>query len=142
MRHFDTRWAHHQSCLWTQWKMFCLTASRGRNREKRRGEIKKDSKLLSEVILWFYLSTSSTIIALNFPTSHYLYCAFTYIYSLLIDKDLCKSGNIKFPCALLVYLCLSFGDLFIFSVRVSPFYSYFCVICTSVLSFSMWSLYF
>ena len=28
-------------------------------------------------------------------------------------------------CPLLVYLCLSSGDLFIFMVRVSPFYSYF-----------------
>ena len=37
---------------------------------------------------------------------------FTYIYSLLIDKDLCESLNksIKFPCALLLYLCVSTGD--------------------------------
>ena len=55
-----------------------------------------------------------------------LYGLFTYIYSLLIDKDLYESQNvsIKFSCALLVYLYLSSRELFIFSVRVSPFYSY------------------
>ena len=48
-------------------------------------------------------------------------------YSLLIDRDLCENRkvSIKFPCSLLVYLCLSSGDLFIFSIRVYPFYSYF-----------------
>ena len=37
----------------------------------------------------------------------HLYCVFTYIYSFLMDKDLCESSNvsIKFPCALLVHLC-------------------------------------
>jgi hypothetical protein len=66
------------------------------------------------------------------------YSVFTYIYSLVIEKDLCEYRNIsvKFLCALLVYLCLSSRDLFIFSVRVSPFYSYLCVICTSVLPFT------
>jgi hypothetical protein len=41
---------------------------------------------------------------------------FTYIYSLLIDKDLCESQNIsiKFLCALSVYSCLSSEDLFMF----------------------------
>ena len=34
--------------------------------------------------------------------------------------------HIKFLWALLVYLCLSSGDLFIFLVKVSSFYSYFC----------------
>ena len=29
--------------------------------------------------------------------------------------------SIKFPCALLVYLCLSSGEIFILLVRVSPF---------------------
>ena len=33
-----------------------------------------------------------------------------------------------------VYLCISFRELLIFSVRVSPFYSYFCVIHTVILS--------
>ena len=56
----------------------------------------------------------------------HLYCVFTCIYSLLIEKDICDCQNIsiKLPC---VYLCLSSGELFIFSVRF-PLYSYFCVI--------------
>ena len=46
---------------------------------------------------------------------------FTYIYSLLIEKDLYESQNVtyKILCALVVYLCLSSRDLFIFSVRIS-----------------------
>jgi len=52
-------------------------------------------------------------------TMRYIYCVFTYIYSILIEKDLskCRKVWIKFPCAPLVYLCLSSGDLFIFSIR-------------------------
>jgi hypothetical protein len=48
---------------------------------------------------------------------------------LLIKEDLCDCRTVsgKFLCGLLVYLYLSFGDLFIFSVRVRPFYSYFGV---------------
>ena len=44
----------------------------------------------------------------------------TYIYSLLIDKDICDCQNVScnLPC---VYLCFSSGDLFAFSVRVSNF---------------------
>ena len=55
---------------------------------------------------------------------HYIYCVFRYIYSLLIDKDVCDRRNVllKFPC---VYMCLSSGDIFTFSVRVSSFFSYF-----------------
>ena len=32
---------------------------------------------------------------------HHLYCVFTYIYSLMIKKDLCEYQNVsvKFPCA-------------------------------------------
>ena len=65
-----------------------------------------------------------------------------FISSLLIEKDLLESWNIsiKFLYALIVYLCLSYRDLSIFSVRVSLFYSYFCIICTSILSFSTGSL--
>ena len=60
--------------------------------------------------------------------------AVLYIYSLLFDKDICDCQNIsvKLPC---IYVCLSSGDLFIFLVRVSSFFSYFCIIRTSVLSF-------
>ena len=59
----------------------------------------------------------------------HLYRVFTYIYSLLIEKDLHEywNGSVKFMC---VYLSLSSGDLFIFSVWVSLFYSYFCYIRT------------
>ena len=37
------------------------------------------------------------------------------------------------------FVCLSSGDLFIFYVQVSPFYSYFCVIRV-IYSFSSWCL--
>ena len=61
-----------------------------------------------------------------------------YIYSLFIERDLYRSELVKFPC---VYLCLSIRNFFIFSIRVLPFYSFFCVICTSILSLSMWFLF-
>ena len=53
----------------------------------------------------------------------HLFCVFTYIYSVVIDKDICGCRNVsvKFPC---VYLCLSSGDLFIFSFNFL-FYPYF-----------------
>ena len=43
---------------------------------------------------------------------------FIYIFSLLIEKDICDCRNVsvKLPC---VYVCLSSGDLFVFSARVS-----------------------
>ena len=61
---------------------------------------------------------------------------FTYIYSLLIETDICDCRNVsvKLSC---VYLCLSSRDLFIFSVRVFFFY----VIYASVLSLFTWLLY-
>ena len=60
---------------------------------------------------------------------------FTYTYSLLIVKDICDCRNVlvKLSC---VYVCLSSGDPFKFSVRVSPFFPCFCVIRNSVLSLS------
>jgi hypothetical protein len=53
-----------------------------------------------------------------------LYHVFTYIYSLLIKKDICDCWNIsiKLQC---VCMCLSSRNLFILSVRVSSFFSYF-----------------
>ena len=48
----------------------------------------------------------------------HLYRVFTYIYSLLIEKDICDCWNISIMLAC-VYVCLSSGDLFIFLVRVS-----------------------
>jgi hypothetical protein len=56
---------------------------------------------------------------------NHLYNVFTYIYSLMIEKDICDCQNISIKL-LCVYLCLSFGDLFVFSVRVFSFYLYFC----------------
>ena len=52
---------------------------------------------------------------------------FTYIYSLLIEKDICDCQNvsIKLPC---VCVCLLPGDLFIVSLRVSSSFSYFFVL--------------
>ena len=69
---------------------------------------------------------------------HTVKLEFTNIFSLLIQKDLCECRNesIKFPC---VYLCLSSREHY-FSIRASPFYSYFCVIRTLVLSLSTWRL--
>ena len=54
----------------------------------------------------------------------HLYCVFIYIYSLLIEKNICDHQNvsIKLPC---VFVCLLSGDLFIFLVRVSSFFPYF-----------------
>ena len=68
----------------------------------------------------------------------HLYCMFTYIYSFLIEKEICDCRNlsVKLPC---IYMCLSFGNLFIFSLNVFSFFSYFRVIHTLVLSLSMWS---
>ena len=43
--------------------------------------------------------------------------------------------SVKLPC---VYVCLSSGDPFIFSVKISSFFFYFCVICTLALSLSTW----
>ena len=66
-------------------------------------------------------------------------CEHTYIYSLLVEKDLCEFWNIsvKFLCALLVYLCLSLGDLSILLVRFPFLYSHFCAIGN--LALSLWS---
>jgi hypothetical protein len=50
----------------------------------------------------------------------HLYHIFTYIYSIVIEKDICNCQNVsvKFPC---VYVCLLSGDLFVFSVRVDNY---------------------
>ena len=58
-----------------------------------------------------------------FVTWLYLYCVFTNIYSLLIDKDLCESKkiSIKFPSALLVYMCLSSGNPLFFPLFIPIF---------------------
>jgi hypothetical protein len=42
-----------------------------------------------------------------------------------IEKDFCDSQNISVKL-LYAYLCLSSSDLFIFSVRLFTFFSYFC----------------
>ena len=72
-------------------------------------------------------------------TWHHLYCVFTCIYSLLIEKDMWSSNliekdicdhrniSIKLPC---VCVCLSSAHLFILSVRVSSFFSYFFMFMT------------
>ena len=63
-------------------------------------------------------------------------CSHTFILFLMRKISVCQNTSVKFPCALLDYLCHLPGDLFIFLLRVFPFYSCFCVICTSVLSLS------
>ena len=54
-----------------------------------------------------------------------LYHVFTYISSLMIDKDICDRRNvsIKLPC---VCVCFSSGDLFIFIGKSFLFFPYFC----------------
>ena len=73
----------------------------------------------------------------NEQTLH-LYRIFTYIYSLLIEKDICNRRNISVKL-LCVYVCLSSGDHFIFWISFL-FLSCCYVIHTSVLSLSKWSL--
>ena len=51
----------------------------------------------------------------------YIYRVFTYIYPFLIEKDISDCRNVSIKC---VYMSLSFGDLSIFSVRVTCFFSY------------------
>ena len=64
---------------------------------------------------------------------------FTYIYSLLIEKDLCDCRNILVK----TFMCLSSGDLFIFSIRVFLFlfiflcYPYFSIFFFYMISNSM-----
>ena len=60
---------------------------------------------------------------------HHLYHVFIYIYiySLLIEKDICNRQNVSGK-PLCLYVCISLGDPFIFSVRVSSSFSSCCVI--------------
>jgi hypothetical protein len=69
---------------------------------------------------------------------HHLYHVFTYFYFLLIEKDICDCRNVSVNLPYVV--CFSLGDLFTFLVKVSPFFSYFYAIRTSVLSLFMWFL--
>ena len=69
-----------------------------------------------------------------------LYHVFAYIYSLLIEKDICGRRNVSVKL-LCTNMRLLSGDLVIFSVRVPSFFSYFCVIRTPVLSLSTWSIH-
>ena len=59
----------------------------------------------------------------------HLYCMFTYIYCLLIEKDFCEWQNmlLKFPCALLVYLCHLSGDLHFFSKSFPYLFIFYCL---------------
>ena len=78
----------------------------------------------------WYISMITDVILnqkrVNVKTWHCFYPMFTYIYFLLIEKDISDRWNIsiKLPC---VCVHLSSGDLFIFSVRVSSFFSYFLI---------------
>ena len=61
---------------------------------------------------------------------------FTYVYSLLIEKDICDHRNI-FQLSFHVFMCVFHQEIssFFSVIRVSSFFSYFCVICNLVLSF-------
>ena len=63
---------------------------------------------------------------------------FPYIYSLLVEKNICDHQNvlIKLLC---VCVCLLSGDLFIFSVRDFSFFSYF--LCYQYFHFHVDTLY-
>ena len=82
-----------------------------------------DSLSLLPPSLPFFLFLSLVALTQNCHMCSHLYCVFTYIYSLLIEKDLheCRNISVKFPCALLVYLCLLSGDFLIFFSKSIPF---------------------
>ena len=63
-----------------------------------------------------------------------------HVRALLINKDLCECQNVsvKFPCAF--FICVFHSETSSFFGRVSPFYSYFCIIHTSLFSFLAVSL--
>ena len=69
-------------------------------------------------LLWWHFSIAVTWCR--------LYRAFTYIYPLLIEKDIWDRWNISVKL-LCVRVCLSSTDLFIFLIRVSSFFSYFFI---------------
>ena len=96
---------------------------------------------LIETFWWSLMSEESKSMWIHGKTWQRLYHVFTYIDSLLIEKHICDCRNVsvELPC---VSVCLSSGDLFIFSMRVSSFFSYFCVTCTSLLSFPLDTLHF
>jgi hypothetical protein len=59
---------------------------------------------------------------------------FTYIYSLLIEKDIYDRWRVSIRLPF-VFVCLSLGDLFTISVRVSSFFSYFTTLLENNLTF-------
>ena len=73
----------------------------------------------------------------------HFYCVLSCIYSLLVERNPCECWNVsvKFPCTLLVYLCLSSADLFIFFYKSSSLLFlflcclYFCTFPFHVVSF-------
>ena len=70
-----------------------------------------------------HIQTQGSLIETFFDDHRCLSHVFMYIYSLLIEKDICDRQNvlIKLPC---VCVCLLSGNLFIFLVIVSSFFSY------------------
>ena len=66
-----------------------------------------------------------------------IFTVFMYIHPLQIDKDLHKHRKVSlFPmCS---FICdFDPETTFTFSVRVNPFYPYFCITCILILSFIM-----
>ena len=68
---------------------------------------------------------------ISWSNCRHLYCVFTFTYSLLLERDLCECRNpsVKFPHTLLVYLCLSSGDLFIFGESFPFLFLFFGEMC-------------
>ena len=66
---------------------------------------------------------------------------FKYIYSLLINKDICECQNVSGSLTD-VFMCAFYPVIsWVFLVRVFSFFFYFCVIHISVLSLSKWMLF-
>ena len=114
----------------TMWKQKILKYSykkigikRGNSYRKNEEISRWEAKINIRKLNWYF----STLIEVFL--NQITVCSHTFILFWL-KNDLCESQNlsIKIPCALLAKLCLSSGDLFIFSVRVSPFYSYVCTL--------------
>ena len=108
----------------TTWKGKYQRTDNTKNR-KRKGKLLPKNEEISgrkaNTNTWKVYWNTSTITDVFFEHKR-------YIYSFLIKKDICDHQNIsiKLPC---VCVCLSSGDLFIFQIRVFPFFfPIFCVI--------------
>ena len=101
--------------------------------EQNNEPVSRRSQLILRFVPFPWLLLFETV------TGRHMYYVFTYIYSLLIEKDLCEcqSMSVKFLCAFSFYSFQSDTSLF-FGKRF-PFLFLFCAIPTLVLSLPTWS---